>query len=247
MKKLLVMIIVNLLTSIRVVGVICLVPIYLNEGGLAVAAWSVFCYLTDWIDGILARKFHAATFFGSVFDGAADKLFSLANLIILLAISKFAIFPILCEVIIVIIQTIKYNNNINVKSSMVGKAKTWVVSLTVIALYLISDIEAITILNPTFIEQVKALNPTSLYAIAFAPLYLFEILTIISYLAIKKEDIPKEVKIDAEEIKIRFKPKTSFKNGVYNFCSFWLNNEFYEKYKDSAGLKEIRKYLKENR
>lgn len=247
MKKLIAILIVNLLTSIRIIGVVCLVPIYLNEGGLAAAAWSVFCYLTDWIDGILARKWHVATFFGSMFDGAADKLFSLANLFILFAISKFAIFPIICEVIIVIIQTIKYNNNINVKSSMVGKAKTWVVSLTVISLYLISDIESITILNPTFIAQVKSLNQINLYAMIFAPLYLFEILTIISYLAIKKEDIPTTFKLIPEEINIRFKPKTCLKNELYNFYTFWLNNEFYEKYKDSAGLKDIRKYLKGNR
>lgn len=247
MKKLAAVLIVNLLTSIRIIGVICLVPIYLNEGGLAAAAWSIFCYLTDWIDGILARKWHVATFFGSVFDGAADKLFSIANLIILLAISKFAIFPIFCEFIIVIIQTIKYNNNINVKSSMIGKAKTWVVSLTVISLYLISDIDSITILNPTFIEQVNSLNPVALYAGIFAPLYIFEVLTIISYLVIKSTDIPNEIKIDPDEINIRFKPKTSFKNRLYNFNAFWLNNEFYEKYKDSAGLKEIRKYLKGNR
>ncbi len=247
MKKLIAILIVNLLTSIRVIGVICLVPIYIYQGGLAAAEWSIFCYLTDWIDGILARKWHAATFFGSAFDGAADKLFSLANLIILLTSSKYAIFPILCEVIIVLIQTIKYYHNINVKSSMVGKIKTWVVSLTIIVLYLISDIEAITILNPAFINQVQSISHNFLYAIIFAPLYLFEILTIISYLAIKKEDIPNEVKIDPKEIMIRFKPKTSFKNVLYNFYAFWLNNEFYEKYKDSAGLKTIRKYLKGNR
>lgn len=247
MKKFGAILLVNLLTSIRVIGVICLIPIYLNEGGVAAAAWSVFCYLTDWIDGILARKLHVATFFGSMFDGAADKMFSLANLAILFAISKLAIFPILCEVVIVLIQTIKYNKNINVKSSLAGKAKTWVISMTVIMLYLISDIESITILNPTFIDKVQALNQIHLYAVVFAPLYIFEVLTIISYIAIKKEERRPKIHIDPNELNIRFKPKTSFKNELHNFCAFWLNNEFYEKYKDSSGLKEIRKYLKGNR
>ena len=247
MKKLIAMLIVNILTSIRIIGVICLVPIYLNNGGVSAAAWSVFCYLTDWIDGILARKWHVATFFGSMYDGIADKLFSIANLIILLAISKFAIFPIFCELIIIIIQTVRYNHNINVQSSMMGKGKTWVVSLTVIALYFISDISSVSILNPSFIAKVNSLNKFYLYGGIFIPLYLFEILTIISYLTIKKEDLSFEIKINPEELMIRFKPKTSFKNELSNFYTFWLNNEFYEKYKDSAGLKEIRKYLKGHR
>ena len=82
MKKFM-LIFVNLLTMLRIIGVFMMIPVYFNYGGLYAAILSICCYLTDCIDGFLARKFHVATFFGSMFDGVADKLFSCSNLIIL--------------------------------------------------------------------------------------------------------------------------------------------------------------------
>ena len=82
MKKFM-LIFVNLLTMVRIIGVFMMIPVYFNYGGLYAAILSICCYLTDCIDGFLARKFHVATFFGSMFDGVADKLFSCSNLIIL--------------------------------------------------------------------------------------------------------------------------------------------------------------------
>ena len=54
-------------------------------------------------------------------------------------------------------------------------------------------------------------------------------------------------KISYPKIKIKLKPATTFRNKLDNFCTLWLNNEFYEKYKDCAGLKQIKKSIKENR
>ena len=45
---------------------------------------------------------------------------------------------------------------------------------------------------------------------------------------------------------INLKPKTSIKNRWDNFVTIWLDNDFYEKYKDSQGLKGIRKEIKHN-
>lgn len=246
MKKLIAILLVNFLTAVRVIGVFCLLPIYLEYGGIAAAELSIVCYFTDCLDGIIARKSHVSTFFGSVFDGTADKLFSVANLLVLFTITKFAIFPILCEFTIVLIQFIKYRKNINVKSSMMGKIKTWVISLTVIVLYLVSDIQSISFLSSSFIDKIVSMNQYHLYIVLFTPLYIFEVLTVISYLFIKEKDIDTS-KVKLNDLDIKLKARTSFKNTWDNFCTFWLNNEFYEAYKDKAGLREIRKYLKENR
>ena len=76
-------------------------------------------------------------------------------------------------------------------------------------------------------------------------LYIFQILTLYSYLKFlrtyditSKEDIP--------VVDINLKPKTSIKNRWDNFVTIWLDNDFYEKYKDSQGLKGIRKEIKHN-
>lgn len=243
MKKSISIILVNLITMVRIIGVFSLLPIYLNYGGVAAAVLSITCYLTDVIDGMLARKKEVSTFFGSMFDGIADKLFTIANLIVLVTITKYAIIPILFEVGIVVIQYIKYSNNINVQSSKIGKIKTWIIGITVIVLYLVTDISSLSFLNNSFIYKIETMNQNTLLGIIFIPLYLFEILTLISYLKVEK--LPKRPEL--EKIDIKLKKVHNFKDSFDNFCTIWLNHDFYIKYKDCAELKTIRKYLKNNR
>ena len=245
MKKIFAVILVNLLTTVRIVGVVCLLPIFLHFGGVAAALLSIACYLTDWIDGIIARKCHVSTFFGSVFDGVADKMFSVANLIVLFTITKYAIVPILFEAAIIIIQTIKYHKNENVQSSKTGKLKTWIVSLTVVLLYLLIDIKSLTFLPSNFINYIAGLNQVKLFGLVFIPLYIFEVLTLLSYLKFLKNYNPAQ-KPEYPKVDIKLKPATSLKNRFDNFCTLWLNNEFYEKYKDCAGLKEIKRSIQKN-
>ena len=246
MKKIILMILVNFLTMIRIIGVFCLVPVYTKHGGISAGILSIFCYFTDCLDGIIARGYHVATFFGSVFDSVADKAFSVANLIVLLTITKFAIIPILFELAIVIIQSIKFSKNVNIQSSKAGKAKTWAISLTVIALYLVSDIEKLTFLPTSLINFIVNLNPNILYGVIFIPLYIFEILTLNSYLKFLSNYNPEE-KVEVPKVDLYLKNPKNFKDVWHNFCALWLNNEFYEKYKDSAGLKDIRRQVKANR
>lgn len=244
MKKFM-LIFVNLLTTVRIIGVFMMIPVYFNYGGLYAAILSICCYLTDCIDGFLARKFHVATFFGSMFDGVADKLFSCSNLIILFKVTKYSIASIIFELAVVLIQFIKFQKNINVKTSKIGKIKTIVMSITVILIYLVTDINSLTFLSNDFINYINNLNSNILYLTLFTPLYIFQILTLYSYLKFlrtydttSKEDIP--------VVDINLKPKTSIKNRWDNFVTIWLDNDFYEKYKDSQGLKGIRKEIKHN-
>ena len=242
MIKIISLIIVNILTFIRFIGVFYVYPIYKNYGGIAAAILSFFCYLTDLLDGIIARKCHASTFFGSVFDGLADKAFSCANLLILMAMTKFTIIPIIFEIGIIIIQTIRYHKNINVKSSDMGKTKTWVISITVILLYLITDIDNVPFISLTFINFIKSINQVHLIAIIFIPLYIFEFLTFMSYLNFLKTN---EIMENNFSNNLNNTPITEFTdNNLNNFYTFWFSNEFYEKYKDSTGLKELKNKLR---
>lgn len=245
MKKFM-LIFVNLLTTIRIIGVFMIVPIFFKYGGIYAAIISIACYLTDCIDGFLARKYHVSTFFGSFFDGVADKLFSCSNLIILFSVTKYSLIAIFFELLIVLIQFIKFEKNINIQSSKLGKIKTIIMSITVIFVYIVTDINKLSFLGINIINFVNNINPNIIYGILFIPLYIFEILSLYSYLKfLKTYDSNKKVVLPP--INISLKPKTTFKNKFDNFCTIWLNNEFYEKYKDSQGLKAIRKEIKNNK
>ena len=109
--------------------------------------------------------------------------------------------------------------------------------------YFSKDINNIMIND--FINYITKINSNILYLTLFTPLYIFQILTLYSYLKFlrtydttSKEDIP--------VVDINLKPKTSIKNRWDNFVTIWLDNDFYEKYKDSQGLKGIRKEIKHN-
>lgn len=243
MKKAINILLVNMITMIRVIGVFLLLPIYIKYGGVATAILSIGCYLTDLIDGYIARKAHVSTFFGSMFDGIADKLFTLANLVLLVKISKNAILPISFEILIVIIQSIKFSQNENVQSSKVGKIKTWIIGITVISLYLITDIKNVPFITNNIIDIIMSVSRNVLIGWIFVPLDIFEILTLISYLRIEKN----EKKLELNKINIKLRNGKNIKDYFYNFSLVWLNHDFYIAYKDSAQLKDIRKYLKNNR
>ena len=176
------LIVVNVLTLIRVIGTIILIPIYKNYGGFAVGILALVCYLTDSIDGILARKFKASTFFGALFDGAADKLFTLMSFIILYLITPYAIIPILFEIAIVFVQIIKFKNNLNVKSNIVGKLKTWILAICVVLTFLAGDINNIPLLSSGIKDYLLNISPNKLFFMLLFPAIIMEALTLLSYL-----------------------------------------------------------------
>ena len=246
MKKILILIMVNLLTITRIVGVFFIYTVFKNYGGLAAALVSAICYFTDCLDVILARKLHVASFLGSILDAGADKLFSAANLIVLLAITKYTWFPILCEAGIVGVQAIKFSANGNVQSSKMGKIKTWIISLTVILLYFVCDISKIGFLPDKLINFISGINSDTLYLIILIPLYVFELMALWSYVKTAKV-YTKEEKELTKKINVKLIKENNFKDKLVNFYNVWMNNDFYEKYKDKAGYKDILKEVKRRR
>ena len=120
-------IIVNSLTLIRLIGALILIPVYYNFGAKYVAIISLISYLTDFIDGTLARKYNASTFFGAIFDGVVDKLLTIINFIILYLITPYSLIPIALEILTLMINIIKSMNyqlrNLIVRHQMVIMSK----------------------------------------------------------------------------------------------------------------------------
>ena len=131
------LVIVNLLTSVRLVGSIILPFIYYYKGPVIVSIWVLVIFSTDAIDGRLARLWKVETFFGSLLDGICDKLFSIVSLSILSYIRVIMIFPLLLELAIIGVNTIAYKDNRNVQSSKLGKRKTVLLAATIILSFIL--------------------------------------------------------------------------------------------------------------
>ena len=226
------LVVVNLLTLIRIIGTIILIPVYRIYGGFCVGIVSIFCYFTDVLDGILARHWNVSTFFGALFDGVADKLFTIINFVVLYLITPYAIIPIIFEVLTVLVQLFKYNKNYNIKSNMVGKTKVWILAICAFVTFLASDIDNIPLL-PLFIKN--TLSNTS-YFVLLLPAIIMEALTFLSYLLeiFDKNNIKSKGEIQKEINK-------KSKNTKEHIKDIWLNPEFYDKHKNDSNLKDLRK------
>ena len=57
-------------------------PIFASCGALATGLAAMGFFLTDFIDGFLARKLHVQSFFGSLLDALSDKAFGIVCLVL---------------------------------------------------------------------------------------------------------------------------------------------------------------------
>lgn len=233
--------ITNFVTFLRMIGIVALIPVYKIFGGATTAVLSASCFATDWIDGQMARKFDASTFFGSLFDGVSDKLFLIANMVLLLGITPLAIIPILLEVGIAGIQTLKYKNNLNVKSNFIGKAKMWLAGITVTLSYLLVDPNVINYFSADLVTKIASMDQIKLFGAVLSPMILSEVATLTSYInEFRKEK--KEYEAHEEERRLeQAKTKEELKKDIdtKSVSEILFDPEFYKKYKDNSHLMDM--------
>lgn len=246
--------ITNFFTALRVAGIICLIPVFKLYGGAATAMLSAGCFATDFIDGTLARKLKSSTFFGSLFDGISDKAFLIVNMLLLMSITPLAIIPIITELGIAGVQSLKYQNNMNVQSNIFGKVKMWVAGITVTLAYLLVDPTFINYLGADIASKIAGLGDIKFFGAVLSPLVLSELLTLGSYvkelldgknkeevLDEEKETVVEETKKEKEEEK-REELEETLEN--MDLKDMLFDHEFYEKFKDEGNLKLIRSFAK---
>ena len=238
--------ITNFFTFIRTVGIFALIPFYKNYGGFATFGLSMCCFLTDFIDGLLARGLKSSTFFGSLFDALSDKVFLIINMVLLMSMSSLAIVPILFEVAIAITQSYKYNKGINIKSNMFGRTKMWVAGIVISLTYLLTDNKFLSWVNYNLSVNISNLDQTKVLCILFMFLVISEILTLGSYV---KEYFDEKEKMTPEFIKTKEEEEKKIEKEISNvsFREIMFEHEYYEKYKDYGNLKLVRTLSKKNR
>lgn len=239
------LIIVNFLTLIRIIGTIVLIPLYNVFGGKIVGITSLICYLTDSVDGILARNWKVSTFFGAIFDGIADKLFTIVNFIILYLITPYALIPIIIEVLIVLVQAFKFSRNLNVQSNIIGKSKVWVLAISVVLTFFISDINNINIVSLEIKNWILNISSSNLYLWFLIPTIIMELLTLFSYMF--EICFPKNIEIITTKKEKIKSPKLTYEEKKEYFKNVVFNPEFYEKHKDDTNLRDLRKLSKKSR
>lgn len=235
-------IIVNSLTLIRLIGALILIPVYYKYGAKYVAIISLISYLTDFIDGTLARKYNASTFFGAIFDGVVDKLLTIINFIILYLITPYSLIPIALEILTLMINIIKYINNLNVQSNIIGKSKIFVLALTIILAFIISDINNISIIPEVIKDYLANIDNSLVYLYILIPTIFMEILTLISYIyeIIKAPKPSTNKKPGIKPAKLSKKDLGSYlKNVVFNPA-------FYEEHKNDSNLRDLRNESRTN-
>lgn len=127
------LIIVNVITLTRFFGALILPFIYCLFEADVFAISTIFLFLTDCIDGNLARLWKVSTFFGSGMDALSDKLLNTVAFILLSIKFSSMLLPLILEITIfyTIYSTYRYGGNI--QSSKIGKIKTVILDIFVIA------------------------------------------------------------------------------------------------------------------
>lgn len=167
----------NILTSIRLLSPIVLIPLfYYNKMCLAIIMIVLFS-LTDTFDGYFARKYNNITLFGAYLDAFVDKVFALTIIISLMIktsinYSFYLLITLsILELLIGIINIYSFFKNLKPSSTKIGKIKTIVL---------------FSFLSVLFLNKLVSISYNIILIFNIVTIIL-QIITIISYfLQIKK-------------------------------------------------------------
>ncbi|OGD10036.1 MAG: CDP-diacylglycerol--glycerol-3-phosphate 3-phosphatidyltransferase [Candidatus Aminicenantes bacterium RBG_13_62_12] len=133
----------NILTSFRILIIPFLVIIMFSDlRGREIVAASLFAaaWLTDWLDGLWARKNHKVSTLGQLLDPTADKLLVVSVLVCLVELGAvpawMAVIIIGRELAVSGFRAIAASRNVAIPASMMGKIKMAVESATLTLLLL---------------------------------------------------------------------------------------------------------------
>lgn len=223
---------VNIITLTRFFGAISLPYIYINGGASVCALVTVILFLTDAVDGFLARALHISTFFGSCLDGACDKLLGIVAFIILGLEYNIMIPPLVLEICILCVMYNTYRNGGNVQSSKIGKIKTIILDICIVLAFAVISL-------PTFelkghFAQYLILNTENLVSLFGCIISIACMTALGDYIKKNKQTIKDPKMIHIKEQKRVLKP---FKNILWML----FDSDYYYKHKDESIMKQLYK------
>lgn len=231
MKKDLIKIIpINLITCTRLIGAFSLPFIFMIKGAPFGAIITIILFATDWIDGLLARKLNASTFFGAGMDALSDKLLNICSFSLLGATYNTMLLPLLLEIAIMYTNYSSYRYGGNVKSTKIGKIKTIILDIFVILAFCLLALQFFNFENNIIVYLInKTEQLINLFSVIITIACLF---ALDDYIKINKETRknPKSNKIKVETKTIKpIKP----------LMKDLLSTKYYQKHKEESIMKQF--------
>lgn len=190
-------ILVNLITSIRSLGTIAIIPVFFQCGSFVTALTAAGFLATDFIDGLLARKLKVQTFFGSLLDALSDKTFGIICLLLLSTLNPIFLAVMGLELGIFAINYKSGQEGKNVKTSGAGRAKTLLLAATIVGSFFCYGAptlkEVLNYVNISTFNSLLEMNPTLLTSILAIPAIGANLYVAKDYLNIsKKQETPEQ-------------------------------------------------------
>ena len=126
----------NLLTLSRGLAPIVIIPAILFNKLFFVIILLIIFALTDFLDGKMARKYNLVSEFGVKLDAVCDKIFAISLIIPAIINHGIFIFNFVMEIAISYTNLLSYTKGNNPRSTIIGKIKTALLSLTLILAYI---------------------------------------------------------------------------------------------------------------
>lgn len=226
------LIIINSITLIRLIGALALPFIFYYKGASICAIWTIVFFLTDMIDGTLARTLKLSTFFGAGLDAACDKLLNTIAFIILGIQYKIMLVPLILEVAILYTTYSTYRYGGNLQTSQIGKIKTIFLDVIVIICFILIGLPTLG-LNIGFINHL--ITYTDVYIQLFSCIIItLSFITLYNYM-IKNNDARKHPEAIKKKLK---KKKLKTKDEILSFA---FDTEYYQKHKNESALSQFYK------
>ena len=126
----------NLLTLSRGLAPIVIIPAILFNKLYFVIILLIIFALTDFLDGKIARKYNLVSEFGVKLDAVCDKIFAISLIIPAIINHGIFIFNFVMQIAISYTNLLSYTKGNNPRSTIIGKIKTALLSLTLILAYI---------------------------------------------------------------------------------------------------------------
>lgn len=166
-------VLVNLITGVRSLGALAIVPVYYLGGAMAAGLAAIGFFATDFIDGFLARKLHVESFFGCLLDALSDKAFGIVCLLLLGTFNPVLLLPLLLEGAITYVNYTSLDKGNNVHSSIAGKIKTFLLAGTIVGSFFCyaapSVKEVLNYIHVYSLDKLLELDPKLLTTILALP------------------------------------------------------------------------------
>lgn len=231
MKKELIKIIpINLITLTRLIGAFTLPFIFAFKGAPIGAIVTIILFATDWIDGLLARKLHASTFFGAGMDALCDKLLNICSFSLLGSVYNKMLLPLLIEIAIMYTNYSSYRYGGNVKSTIIGKIKTVILDVLVILSFCLIGLQVFKTNSKVIIYLIS--KTTEFINFFSCIITIACLIALLDYVKRNKE-IRKNPQ--SEKIKLEKKELKTFKKLIIDL----LDTNYYKKHKEESIIKQF--------